>query len=268
MTNKGFEALVNISPLRSKNFSWDITFNYSRIRNKVTKINGGTQQLSIGQTWAFVGKPYGVFYNVGYVRDTASGQILVDAKGLPVTSPTNEIIGNLQPDYQAGMTNNFSFKNFTFGFFLDFKKGGDILNSDDRYGYFYGTPKVTENRQDLVVKGLVQGTKAVNTTVVHAEDYYQRLNLNYESVIQDATFLKLRTLSVGYKLPASRLAKSPLSMASLTLTCRNVFIYKPHFTGSDPEVSSYGTSNGSQGVYGNTVPTSRSFNLTLNIGFK
>jgi hypothetical protein len=64
------------------------------------------------------------------------------------------------------------------------------------------------------------------------------------------------------------MAKTPFSTASLTLTCRNVFIDKPHFTGSDPEVSSYGTSNGSQGVYGNTVPTSRSFNMTLNIGFK
>ncbi|HEY4061332.1 MAG TPA: SusC/RagA family TonB-linked outer membrane protein [Puia sp.] len=268
MTNKGIEALVNISPIRSKDISWDITLNYSRIRNKVTKINGGTQQLSIGQTWAFVGKPYGVFYNVGYVHDTATGQILIDSKGLPVTSATNEIIGNLQPDYEAGMTNSFTYKNFTLGFFLDYRKGGDVLNSDDRYGFFYGTPKVTENRQDFIVKGIVQGTKLPNTTVVHAEDYYQRLNLNYQAAIQDATFLKLRTLSIGYKLPASQMAKTPFSTASLTLTCRNVFIDKPHFTGSDPEVSSYGTSNGSQGVYGNTVPTSRSFNMTLNIGFK
>lgn len=268
MTNKGVEALVNITPVKTKNFTWDMTLNYTRIRNKVTKINGNTPQLSIGQTWAFVGKPYGVFYSQGYVRDTATHQIMVDASGLPITSAANEIIGNLQPDYLAGMNNNFTWKNLTVGFFFDFRKGGQILNSDDRYGYFYGTPLVTQNRQDLVVKGLVQGSKQPNTKSVHAEDYFQRINTNYEAALQSGTYLKLRTASIGYKLPAQMLGKTPFTGVSLVLTGRNLFIYKPGFTGSDPEVSSYGTSNGSQGVYGNTVPASRSFNLTLNVNFK
>ena len=64
------------------------------------------------------------------------------------------------------------------------------------------------------------------------------------------------------------LDKGPFAGVSLTLTGRNLFIYKPGFTGSDPEVSSYGTGNNALGVYGNTVPTSRSFNLTLNVNFK
>ncbi|HEY1212920.1 MAG TPA: TonB-dependent receptor, partial [Bryobacteraceae bacterium] len=268
MTNKGFEALVNITPVRTRDFSWEMTLNYSRIRNKVTKIFGNTQQLQIGQTWAFVGMPYGVFYSPGFLRDSSTHEIIVDSKGLPITSPTNEIIGNLQPDFLAGMNNNLTWKNFTFGFFMDYRKGGDILNSDDRYGFFYGTPKATENREDRIVKGLVQGTKQQNTTPVHAEDYFQRVNTNYEAVIQKGTYLKLRTASIGYRLPQQMLGKTCFNAISLTLTGRNLFIYKPNFTGSDPEVSSYGTGNGSQGVYGNTVPTSRSFNLTLNVVFK
>jgi TonB-linked SusC/RagA family outer membrane protein len=268
MTNKGFEALVNITPVKTRNFSWDMTLNYTRIRNKVTKIFGNTPQLQIGQTWAFLGKPYGVFYSPGYLRDSSTNQIIVDASGLPITTQNNEIIGNLQPDFLAGVNNSFTIKNWTVGFFLDYRKGGDILNSDDRYGYFYGTPLVTQNRQDLVVKGLVQGTKQPNTKVVHAEDYFQRINTNYEAAMQSGTYLKLRTASIGYKLPNQMLGKTPFNAVSLTLTGRNLFIYKPGFTGSDPEVSSYGTSNGSQGVYGNTVPTSRSFNLTLNVVFK
>jgi len=268
MTNKGFEALVNITPFKTRNFSWDMTLNYSRIRNKVTKINGDTKQLQIGQTWAFVGMPYGVFYSPGYLRDSSTHEIVVDAKGLPITTSNNEVVGNLQPDFLAGMNNNFTWKNFTFGFFMDFRKGGDILNSDDRYGYFYGTPLVTQNRHDLVVKGLVQGTKQQNTTPVHAEDYFQRINTNYEAALQSGTYLKLRTASIGYRLPAEMLSRTCFNAVGLTLTGRNLFIYKPGFTGSDPEVSSYGTSNGSQGVYGNTVPTSRSFNLTLNVVFK
>jgi hypothetical protein len=163
---------------------------------------------------------------------------------------------------------SFYYGSFTFSFFFDYRKGGDILNSDDRYGFFYGTPKVTENRQDRAVKGIVASTGKENTLSVHAEDYYRRINTNYEAAIQDATYLKLRNASVGYKLPASLIGKGPVSAASLTLTGRNLWIHAPHFTGSDPEVSSYGTSNSSQGVYGNTVPTSRSFNLTLNVVFK
>jgi len=268
MTNKGVEALMNISPFRGEKFGWDITLNYSRIRNKVTKINGSTPSLQIGQTWAFVGDPYGVFYNVGYLRDSATHEIIVDANGLPLNTPNNIKVGNLQPDFLAGINNSFYYKNFMFSFFFDYRKGGDILNSDDRYGWFYGTPKVTENRADFVVKGLVQGTKVPNTKLVRAEAYYQRINTNYEAPMQDGTYLKLRNASVGYKFPASVLQHSPFATGSLTLTGRNLWIHAPHFTGSDPEVSSYGTANGSQGVYGNTVPTSRSFNLTLNVVFK
>lgn len=268
MTNKGWEALLNISPIKTRIFSWDMTLNYTRVRNNVTKIFGNTQQLQIGQTWAFVGQPYGVFYSIGYARDPATQQILIDDAGLPKATTGNTVIGNLQPDFLAGINNSFSYKEWTLSFFLDYRKGGDILNSDDRYGYFYGTPKVTENRQDFVVKGIVASTKQANTKIVHAEDYYQRINSIYEAAMQDGTYLKLRNLSVGYKLPAKKLAKTPLSTASLTVTGRNLFIHAPHFTGSDPEVSSYGTGNDAQGVYGNTVPTSRSFNITLNVAFK
>jgi hypothetical protein len=267
MYNKGIEALLNITPAKSKNFSWDVTFNYTKIKNKVTKINSSTTSLSLGQTWLFVGDPYGVFYNYGYAR-TPDGQMLIDNNGLPMVSPTNQKIGNLQPDYLAGMNNTFRWKSFTASFFFDVRKGGDIMNSDDRYGWYYGTPKITENREDRVIQGIVQSTGQPNTKTVQAEDYYQRINQIYEAAIQDGTYIKLRNASLGYKLPAMILAKSPFSAASFTVTGRNLWIYAPHFTGSDPEVSSYGTGNGDQGVYGNPVPSSRSINLTLNVVFK
>jgi TonB-linked SusC/RagA family outer membrane protein len=267
MYNKGVEALLNITPIKTKNFSWDMTLNYTKIKNKVTKINGSTSSLQISQTWAFVGDPIGVFYNYGYAR-TPDGQLLIDNNGLPIVSPTQQKIGNLQPDYLAGMNNTFRWKSFTASFFFDVRKGGDIFNSDDRYGWFYGTPKVTENREDRVVAGIVQSTGQPNTKSIQAEDYYQRINLIYEAAIQDGTYIKLRNASLGYNLPARLLAKSPFSAASFTVTGRNLWIYAPHFTGSDPEVSSYGTGNGSQGVVGNPVPTSRSINFTLNVMFK
>lgn len=262
MTNKGIEVLLNGTPVKSRTFSWDITATFTQNRNKVIKIYGNQQLLSIGQTQLFVGLPYGNFYNVGYVRN-ADGAIMIDANGLPIASTTSKIIGNIQPDWLAGITNTFRYKGLSLNFFFDMRKGGQILNSDDRYGYFYGTPKVTENREDRIVPGISIVDNKPNTKVVKAEDYYQRLNLIYESVIQDGTYIKLRNVNLNYNLPARLFTKSVFSGIALTATGRNLWIYAPHFTGTDPEVSSYGSANNSQGVYGYSVPTSRSFNFTL-----
>ena len=261
MTNKGIELLLNATPVRSKSFSWDITATFTQNKNKVIKIYGNQPSLSIGQTQLFVGQPYGNFYNTGYVR-SAGGEIMIDANGLPITS-TSKIIGNIQPDWLGGITNTFRYKGLSLNFFFDMRKGGQILNSDDRYGYFYGTPKVTENREDRVVAGISIVDNKPNTKVVRAEDYYQRLNLIYESVIQDGTYIKLRNVNLNYNLPAQLFTKSVFSGIALTATGRNLWIYTPHFTGTDPEVSSYGSANGSQGVYGYSVPTSRSYNFTI-----
>jgi TonB-linked SusC/RagA family outer membrane protein len=266
MVNKGVEALINVSPFKNQKFGWDVTFNYTKNKNTVTKVNSVTTSLQNGNTWMIVGLPSGVFVNAGYVRNSA-GQIMIDNNGLPIVSG-NEQIGNITPSYQAGMTNNFRIGQFSVSFFLDFKNGGDVLNSDDRYGFFYGTPKVTENREDRVVPGIVQSTGQPNTKSVAAEDYYQRLNLIYEAAIQDATYLKLRNASIGYHLPASTLLRTPFSSLSFTVTGRNLFIYAPHFTGSDPEVSSYGTGSGQQGIYGNSIPSSRSINFSINAAFR
>lgn len=267
MTNKGFEALLNITPVKSRNFSYDIKLNWTKIYNKVTKVNTLSDRIAVGTNELIVGQPFGVIYNTGYQR-SADGQILIDNTGLPMYTSGSIVIGNTQPKYQAGMTNTLKYKNFTFSFFLDYKVGGQVLNSDDRYGFFYGTPKATESREDRVVEGIVASTGLPNTTVVTAENYYQRLNSIYEAAVQDATFLKLRYASIGYNLPQKMLLKTPFSTASFTVTGRNLFIYAPHFTGSDPEVSSNGTGTDQQGYYAATTPTSRSFNFSLNLTFK
>lgn len=266
MTNKGFEALVTATPVKAGSFIWEAIINYTQINNKVTRIYKDQSNLSIGQTYAFVGEPYGVIYNTGYSRNT-DGRVLIDANGLPIVGPLQKI-GNIQPDWLAGVTNTLHYGAWSLSFFFDVIKGGDILNSDDRYGYFYGTPKVTENREDRVVQGISTVDNKENTKSVRAVLYYQRLNLIYESVVQDVSYVKLRNASLSYHFPKKILDKTPLGTASLSVTGRNLWIHAPHFTGSDPEVSSYGSSNGAQGTYGFSLPTSRSYNITLNVTFK
>lgn len=264
MRNRGIELLLNAVPVKSKDFSWNFTVNFSRIRNKVLAIDGDLQQIGNGFTTIIVGQPYGTIYGTRYAR-TDQGKLLIDANGLPYADDTQGIIGNTNPDWTGGITNNFRYKQFNLSFFFDMKKGGDIQNNVDGYGYFYGTPKVTENRGLRVIDGISAATGQANTIAVDGQSYYQRINGITESVIQDGTYVKLRNVSIGYTLKPSWLVGTPFKVLNISLTGRNLWVYAPHFTGGDPEVSSFGSSNGSQGIYSFSTPTSRSFDLSLKL---
>jgi TonB-linked SusC/RagA family outer membrane protein len=264
MENKGIEVLLNAKPVATDNFSWDLTVNFSRIRNKVLSIYKGLNQVGNGFTFIFVNQPYGVIYGTRFARNEA-GKMLTDDAGLPFGADEQGIIGDINPDWMGGILNNFKYKQFSFSFAFDMKKGGDIQNNVDGYGYFYGTPKVTEDRGPRVVDGVNATTGQPNAVSVSGQAYYQRLNSVLESVIQDGTYVKLRNVSFGYNLNPKWLQKSSFKSIGLQVTGRNLWIYAPHFTGGDPEVSSFGSSNGSQGIYSFSTPTSRSIDFTLKL---
>ncbi|TWI95071.1 TonB-linked SusC/RagA family outer membrane protein [Mucilaginibacter frigoritolerans] len=262
MRNKGFELLLTVVPVKTKDLKWDVTINYSQIRSKVLTIDGDLQQIGNGFSSIIVGQPYGVLYGTRYARN-AKGQLLIDDSGLPYADATPGVIGNINPDWTGGFSSTLRYKQFNFSVFFDVKKGGDIQNNVDGYGYFYGTPKVTENRAPRVVSGISESTGLPNTVVVTGQAYYQRLNGIEESVIQDGTYIKLRNASIGYTLKPTWLTGSPFKSINVSVTGRNLWIYAPHFTGGDPEVSSFGASNGDQGIYSFSTPTSRSIDFSV-----
>ncbi len=265
LETKGLELLLNGSIIKSKKFSWDATFTFTRLRNKVLSIYEDQQQLGNGFTQIIVGQPYGVLWGSSFKR-TDKGELAIDASGLPIIGDL-KILGNISPDWQAGITNNLHYERINLSFFFDMKKGGDIQNNVDSYGYFYGMPKVTEDRAPRVVQGYNEGTGGDNKVQVQGQDYWRRLSGIGEATTQDATFIKLRNVSISYDLSPSLLSKTPFKSASVGVTGRNLWIYKPHFTGSDPEASSFGSSNGSQGIYSFSTPTSRSVNFNLKFTF-
>ncbi|HEX6430859.1 MAG TPA: TonB-dependent receptor, partial [Niastella sp.] len=266
MQTKGIELLLNANPVKAGKFNWDLTFSFTKLKNKVLALREDLTSVSVGFTQAIVGEPYGVKYGNRYARDSATGQLLIEADGLPFLDSKPGILGNISPDWLAGLTNNLSYGPFTLSFFFDMKKGGVTENNVDGYGYFYGTPKVTEDRGMRVVPGISTTDGKANTVPVGGQDYYRRVTGILESVIQDATYVKLRNVSIGYVLPAKLMEKTPLKSASLTITGRNLWIHSPHFTGGDPENNSFGSSNGSLGMYSFSTPTPRSVNISLKVG--
>ncbi len=257
---KGIELLIRATPIRTRDFSWDLTLNSSRIRNKVLALYPGTNQLGR----LIVGQPYNIFYGTKYQRNP-QGQLLIDANGLPLVDTVQGIVGNVNPDFLAGLTNTFRYKQWSLGFFLDWKKGGDVENNTEAGGFFYGVAKVTENRGPLTIKGISVVTGKENAQTVNAQTYYQ--SRQYESIIQDGTFIKLRTISLTYDIKPSVLGRTPIKSASLSVVGRNLWLYTPHFTSGDPESSSYGSSNANQGIYGYSTPSSRSLDFSLKLSF-
>jgi TonB-linked SusC/RagA family outer membrane protein len=267
LETKGIELLITATPVRTTKFNWDVTFTFTRLRNKVLSIYEDIQQLGNGFNQIVVGKPYGVLWGSTYKYNTKGDQLLIDDAGLPIIGEPG-ITGNITPDWQAGITNNLRYGGFSFSFFFDMKKGGDLQNNVESYGYFYGMPKATEDRGPRVVAGIVQSTGQPNTKVVTGQDYWRRVSGIYEATTQDATYLKLRNVTLSYDLrPGGLLAKTPFKSASIGVTGRNLWLHKPHFTGSDPEASSFGSSNGSQGIYSFSTPTSRSVSFNLRFSF-
>lgn len=266
MQTKGIEILLNANPVRTGKFNWDLVFSFTKLKNKILALHEGLTSVNVGFTQAIVGEPYGVKYGTRFARDSATGKLLIDADGLPFADDKQGILGTVTPDWLAGLTNNLSYGPFSLSFFFDMRKGGVTENNVDGYGYFYGTPKVTEDRGIRTVPGISIVDGKDNTVPVKGQDYWRRLNGVLESVIQDATYIKLRNVSVGYVLPAKLIERTPLKSASFTVTGRNLWIHSPHFTGGDPENNSFGSSNGSLGMYSFSTPTPRSINISLKVG--
>ncbi len=264
--NKGVEVLLNATPVKTSKFSWDLTFNFSKIRNKVLALYPGTDQLGNGFTQIIVGQPYGVKYGARMKRN-AAGELILDANGLPIRDDVDGIVGNITPDWIAGLNNTLRYKQISLSFFFDMKKGGDIENNVDGYGTFYGVNKASENRQPTVFKGVSEVDGKPNTVAADMQTYYQNFGGLLENVMQDGTYIKLRNVSLSYEFKPSLLAHTPFKSAAITFTGRNLWIYAPHFTGGDPEVSSFGSSNGAQGIYSFSSPTSRSVNFGLKVTF-
>jgi len=257
--NRGLELLLTGTPIKTNDFNWDVTFNFTKIKSKVLAITEGVDRLGR----IVVGEPYNIFYGNRYARNE-NGQMLISDAGLPVVNDQG-IVGDANPKFLAGINNSFRYRNFTFNFFFDMKKGGDVQNDVESAAFFNGTAKVTENREPLVVPGVNINTGLANTVSVPAQTYYQ--SLQYESTIQDGTYVKLRQVGISYSLGSKILNKTPFSAATFAVTGRNLWIYSPHFTGADPEVNSYGTANGVQGIYSFSTPTSRSIDFALRLSF-
>jgi TonB-linked SusC/RagA family outer membrane protein len=144
INNKGLEVQLSATPVKSKDFTWDVAVNYSRNKSKVISLynEGNLQSYILGSNrtvdvLAAVGLPYGTLFGTSYTRD-ASGQIIVGANGTPVVNNTKKALGKFTPDWLGSINNSFSYKNINLSFLVDARIGGSIYSNTNRTGTYTG----------------------------------------------------------------------------------------------------------------------------------
>ncbi|MFK7971290.1 MAG: SusC/RagA family TonB-linked outer membrane protein [Bacteroidia bacterium] len=282
ITNNGFEIQAYGTPIRSDNFEWRIDVNFTRNVSLVDYIDEdtdeGIQQLTIAgftapQTVIARDQPYGALFGSAYARDDA-GNILIDDNtasptyGLPIQSPTNQIIGNTQPDFLMGLRNTFAWKGFRLSSLLDFRKGGDIYAGTTRLIRLYGAAKETEDRTTpKVLPGVKASDGSVNDIAVPlGQTYYQNIVSNVdEANVFDASWLRLREVTLSYTLPGNLLEKTPFRELTISATGRNLWL-DTKYPNLDPEVSLTGANYG-QGLEYMSPPATKGYTFSLNLSF-
>jgi hypothetical protein len=188
------------------------------------------------------------------------------------------VVGNPNPKFTAGLTNTFTYKDFSFSFLLDFKYKGDVLSRTVGDLRINGVARETAEFDRFNADGTVstpylfEGVHAdgsPNTTRVSAQDYWglQGKYVAWEGYVLDATFLKLREATFSYSLPKALLARTKfISRLQLSVYGRNLLTYAPDFPHLDPEQNVLGVGN-ARGLEFGIQPVARIFGATLRATF-
>lgn len=269
--NKGIEVALTGNIIRTKDFKWTSSFNYSYNKNTVVRLAEGQNFMNLSEsrtTMGFIehrlGLPAFQVMVYDFKRD-AKGQLVLNASGFP--QPSSDLIaaGTSIPPTVGGWNNQFQFKNFGLEFLFDYKFGAVIYSGTNARAYAAGLQKETLNGREtgINVTGVDDAGNSVNKTI-SAQNYYGALS-NISSVqTYSADFIKLRSLSLSYNVPAKTL-KRFVQGITVSLVGRNLFYVKRDTPNIDPEAN---YSNGfSYGLEYASLPSTKSFGLNVNVRF-
>jgi TonB-linked SusC/RagA family outer membrane protein len=284
--NEGVELLLSATPVKRKDFQWDVSVNFTRNRNIVKELAPGVEDIrfsvagvSSTSNRALPGQPFGVLYGTRWLRN-ADGDILINDEGYPLQDTMLGIVGDPNPDWLMGVNNVFRYKNLSLSFLWDIRQGGDIYNGTVGVMQTLGIHKSTENREEeVVIEGvyeagaMVEGEdvsgQANRTPVRLDQDYYRGQGYPFagvsEAAVEDGSWVRLRQLSLNYRFPKKWLENNPLGSFEIGFSARNLLLFTD-YTGVDPETNLAGASNSFGRDYFNS-PNTRSFGLNLKAVF-
>lgn len=273
MTNKGIEAVVTVTPVRNDNFSWDLTWNFARNRNKLVNLYQDLQNYVLtnapfrAQLVAQVGQAYGSILGTDYVYD-ANGNRVVDENGFYKASELKSL-GSILPDYNMGFRNTLRYKSLSLSFLIDIQQGGKYFSTTHMWGMYSGMLEETAlggNREAGVILEGVKEDGTRNDILLDAptwgSTYYNTVDAQN---VFDASYIKLRDITIGYDLPKSIIGNK-IQGIRISAFARNLFAWNLANKGIDPENTSYGSGN-IQGLEGGSLPSTRTYGINVNFKF-
>ena len=299
--NRGVEITLNTRPVQTKDFAWDLNFNFSKNSNKVVRLVDGMDMFELEKaSWldvqvaAKVGENFGSIVGPDFKRNDA-GQVLIDpSTGLPEYDKSNHVLGNASWDWTGGVTTTLSYKNLSLNAIFDVKVGADLYSMSERAAYESGKAKATLQGRDewyrseeqreaagvakgmsnwtptggFVAPGVIDngdGTYRPNDIKINPEDYWMSVCRNAPSMfIYDNSYIKCRELTLTYQVPTAWL-HNWVKALSVSFVARNPFIVWKNIPDIDPD-SNYNNTTGMGLEYG-SLPSRKSYGFNVNIKF-
>jgi hypothetical protein len=297
--NTGWEAALDLKPVISKNFQWDIRAIYTKNVNTVERlVDGLTRDIIGGFNYIEPGYPYG-YLRGGRSARTDDGKLLINpTSGMPFVDPNDDMVGDPNANYKLGITNTFSFKGISLSVLFDMTKGGSFYSESISSMLGRGVTRDTEGREvSRVIEGvygnptpvpgadgknrytpILSGGKTVpNQTRVTTNDLFFTngtgasfaTNGAFEYAVFDGTVYRLREIALSYSLPAATLSKLKVSNVTISLTGRNLWFLAPNvpkYTNFDPDINSV-VGGTAQGVETGGAPSTKRYGINLNVTF-
>ncbi len=287
--NKGIELAVNLVPVKTRDFTWDINYTFTKNKNKVIELPVGLDKVDFAtyrdiKMVARAGQPMGLVEAPTYER-TEDGKIVATSTGQHSVTTQDVLYGDVQRDFIMGLNNSVSYKDVRLGFTLDYRVGGMMFSRTADLAYFTGNAYKTQyndRRPYIIPNSVVQnGTDAAgkpiyieNTTPVDVFHFNERYNSAtnkgyiYGEYLMPKSFLKLRDITLSYSLPKQWVSRISAQSITLSLIGRNFLIWTPKENlFMDPEVSDIGNDFTSEFGEVAASPSIRSYGVALRIGF-
>lgn len=284
--NIGVELSLHGSPIKTEDFEWRINANWFQNESEVISLFGDQQNLQMASLQggvtinATVGQPYGTIWGTNYTFE--DGQRVIDpTTGRFVIDGTPQVIGDINPDWKAGINNTLSYKNLALSFLIDIQEGGNVFSLDTWYGYGTGVPVNTAGLNQLgnplrdpvadgggiLLAGVNPGGNQ-NTTRADMSTYDNALgwrNSPNAYHTYDASYVKLREVTLSYTLPESIIDRLPFTDISVSAIGRNLWIIDKNVPYADPEA---GLSSGNiQGYQSGAIPSTKDYGFNVRLQF-
>jgi len=271
LENKGFEIVINTENFVG-DFKWNTSFNFARNRNKILDLQGQIIQGSFISR-AQEGEPIGIFFSPKYAGvDPANGDalyVLVKSDGTQTTTndyneATQMKVGDPNPDFIAGLTNTFKYKGVDFSFLFQGVFGNQVYNGGGIFMSANGDFFDNQTKDQLR-----RWQKPGDITDVPQARLFGGNGVGESSrYITDGSYIRLRTITLGYSLPASVLSKAKLTKLRVYVSGQNLLTFTD-YEGWDPEVNSdtYEGNNVNQGIDFYSAPQAKTVTFGINIGF-